>query len=75
MQAPMAATDLSGDYVDWDDMFASPNASEMAQPVVSVPTELFNADRDEIVAAARKHGFMRVLFLKDAANVHFCRYV
>lgn len=61
--------------VDWDDMFGSSACAHLAQPVVSVPMGLYNADRDEIVTAARKHGFMRVLFLKDQANVHFCRYV
>lgn len=61
--------------VNWNEMFAEPCERDFTQPVVSVPIDLFNADRDEIVTAARKHGFMRVLCLKDQANVHFCRYV
>lgn len=61
--------------MDWDDMFGSSIESGISQPVVSVPTALFEADRDQIVTAARKHGFMRVLCLKDAGSVHFCRYV
>jgi hypothetical protein len=63
------------DQVDWDDMFESSMDAGMSQPVIAVPTELFEAERDLIVTAARRHGFMRVLFMKDAGSVHFCRYV
>jgi hypothetical protein len=66
---------LSGEYVDWNEMFGLPASADVNQPVISVPLGLFNADRDEIVTAARRHGFMRVLCIKDQANVHFCRYV
>lgn len=63
------------EYVDWDEMFGTPCAADLSQPVISVPMCLFEADRDEIVTAARKYGFMRVLTFKDPANAHFCRYV
>lgn len=56
-------------------MFESSMDAGMSQPVIAVPTELFEAERDLIVTAARRHGFMRVLFMKDAGSVHFCRYV
>jgi hypothetical protein len=62
------------DSVTWDEMFstADPSAS---QPVVTVPMRVFEAERDAIVTAARKNGYMRVLCIKDQANAHFCRYV
>ena len=58
---------------EWDEIFV--NNGVCQQPVVAVPIGLFEMKRDEIVLAARRNGFMRVLWLKDAANVHFCRYV
>jgi molecular chaperone DnaK (HSP70) len=58
---------------DWNAMFAGD--PEVTQPVISVPMDVFNVQRDAIVKAARANGFMRVLFLKDQANAHFCRYV
>lgn len=57
----------------WDDIFK--NDADCTQPVVAVPMHVYEIARDEIVTAARRNGFMRVLFLKDQANVHFCRYV
>ena len=69
------SAELSGDYVNWDEMFGLPCSAELNQPVISVPIDLFHADRDQIVTAARKHGFMRVLCMKDQGSAHFCRYV
>lgn len=66
--------DEQNERVDWMDLFDS-MTGVMTNPVVSVPMELYEAERDEIVTAARKNGFMRVLFLKDIGNAHFCRYV
>ena len=57
----------------WDDVFK--NDADCTQPTVCVPRDIFDIARDDIVTAARRNGFMRVLWLKDAANVHFCRYV
>lgn len=62
-----------GEAGNWNDVFRSD--PEVTQPVVSVPMGIFETHRDDIVTAARKNGFMRVLFLKDQANAHFCRYV
>lgn len=69
------ADELREEHVDWEEMFGLPCSAELNQPVICIPTDLFNAERDEIVSAARRHGFMRVLFMKDQGSVHFCRYV
>lgn len=63
------------EFMSWEEMFSAPCSGELSQPVVSVPISVFNEERDAIVTAARRNGFMRVLFMKDPANAHFCRYV
>lgn len=57
------------------DVFEATADLDWPQPFVSVPRDLFNVDRDDIVKAARRHGFSRMIATGDKNNVVFCRYV
>ena len=67
--------EFSGGQIDWMDIFEATADLGWPQPFVSVPSELYRADRDGIVRAARKHGFSRMLATGDQSNVMFCRYI